>query len=736
MGGLSNILGSLFDPSKANDPGADQSLYQRLADLGALGKAGLSGLTSLMYGPESAAGKGAAQLRQGAHEIATAPQIQASDPYAARAALNNQLAQGASDVVRGSMPFAAPMMAPAIAAAPLATLGGLGAGTLASKGTEALASRAGVSPGVASLAGDIAGGVAGTGAAEAGPLAGQMNQTLQSAGDAALARLQDRGTFSGAKLHAAVPVDDLGDMAIWGAAQIARGASTFNKWSKAMIADAGGQIEPELPGLYAKSQKIYDRQLQTTANQLPNTKKLLSMYQQGIEGQDWYAHTRDELEQHFGGDTDRMVDFLAATSSNNTVAGNVSQALKAYNQWKNGEPFTGFLPAHIDMLNQAVEDQPFGGPKITNFTQNLKGDPVAVTVDRWIARALGYGDNVNPQQYKFADYLITQAAQAKGIEPRQMQAAIWKTIKDTQGTRNDTGASFEDVLRAKLLKDPDLGPALQAASVSPPAPFRGAPVATVETATRLTPEGNEAADLFNQLPDEPWAQDARAQYQQIQRNMMRNLGTSPEKGQPSLISQLMSEVVGKPVDVSRIDFNGYGTYEGEINPNMRIPMTGRAGSGEWVTLSQPQREAFLALLGQDTDQAGMAASHFETAPKGAQPQTYSVFLGGAKANPSAIANFSKEIGFPVNVSQAPNGVLIDVNAFGGNPGPGAAPSRRRSQLRSRPERQTYRLFRRELRERLRRWFPISGENQCQCIPPTPTTKRRRACRRAASRPRS
>jgi hypothetical protein len=299
--------------------------------------------------------------------------------------------------------------------------------------------------------------------APAGHTFESVSQKLQDAADAALERLRQRGTLSGTKLNAGIPLEDMGDMAIWGAAKMAKGVVDFGKWSKELIAEAGDNIKPYLQELYAKAQKIYSRHLETTANALPNTQQMLKMYKQGIEGQDWYANTHEELSKFFGDDTNRFVDFLAATSPNNTVAGNVSQALKAYMQYKNGQPFTGFLPAHIDMLNKAAADQPFGGLKVSSFAKNLKGDPIAVTVDRWIARAMGLGDAVTPQQYKFADYLITQVANKKGIEPRQLQAAIWKAMKDSQGIAGQTGDAFEAVLQRKLMKDPDLAGAIAGA---------------------------------------------------------------------------------------------------------------------------------------------------------------------------------------------------------------------------------------------------------------------------------
>lgn len=143
----------------------------------------------------------------------------------------------------------------------------------------------------------------------------------------------------------------------------------------------------------------------------------------------------------------------------------MTAALKAYMQWKNGQPFQGFMPVVIDMLNKATRGEPFGGLKVSSFKKNLMGDPLPVTVDRWIARAFGFGDQPTPVQYKFMDYLITQTAQRKGIEPRQMQAAIWKTMRDAKAM-STTGEAFEVVLRKRIMADPDLAATIKQLSGS------------------------------------------------------------------------------------------------------------------------------------------------------------------------------------------------------------------------------------------------------------------------------
>lgn len=286
--------------------------------------------------------------------------------------------------------------------------------------------------------------------------AGGVYEKLQTTADDAMQRIRDRGTFSGTKLNAAVPVEDLADMAIWGAAKIAQGTITFGRWSKEMIADAGAQIKPHLARLYKEAQAIYARHVDATAQSLPKTKLLLTLYKRGEHGRDWYKSTHAELERMFGPDVEMMEKFLAATSPANTVAGNVVAALKAYRQWRSGQPFEGFLPVHKNGLVAAAAGQDFGGLKVRSFLANLKGDPEAVTVDRWVRRAFGFKkDTITDAQYKFMDYTLTQIAKRNGMEPRQLQAALWTAMKaaDEGGSRS-TSLPFEALLPKKIAEDP------------------------------------------------------------------------------------------------------------------------------------------------------------------------------------------------------------------------------------------------------------------------------------------
>lgn len=202
--------------------------------------------------------------------------------------------------------------------------------------------------------------------------------------------------------------------------------------------------------------------------------------------------------------------------------------------------------------------------------------------------------------------------------------------------------------------------------------YIASPTATVETATTQTPEGRAATDLLGRLPsgsDAPsWANQARYGYESVQRNSMRALSSSGKS--PSVISQLVAPLVGDPrAAVSRIDNTGWGTYQNDISPNMRIPMLANGKNGR-QTLTPDQIHPLLSALGEAFQQDAVPASHFETLnPSQAltQPQTHSVFVpetgpNGSQTTLDQLKQFRSSMGdHEMSVSRAPNGTLIDIH---------------------------------------------------------------------------
>jgi hypothetical protein len=205
-------------------------------------------------------------------------------------------------------------------------------------------------------------------------------------------------------------------------------------------------------------------------------------------------------------------------------------------------------------------------------------------------------------------------------------------------------------------------------------------IATIESASTMTPQGAEAHGLASALPPlegaPGWAGNARYDLDRVQRRAMDAFARGSEKN-PSILSDMIGSLLGRNAAVSRVDTRGQGMFEGELSPNMRIPLVAKTGAG-LIDLDEGQRRALLAAVGHAWDQAAMAGSKFtvmregDPLPRGHQ-QTYSMFLPGTEEIAGdKINQFRAAIGgYPLNVSRPANGTLIDINVGGYDASPTA-----------------------------------------------------------------
>ena len=123
----------------------------------------------------------------------------------------------------------------------------------------------------------------------------------------------------------------------------------------------------------------------------PNTKQALRFAQIGLHGSKWYDDLQQELVKGFGKDARLFAVLLAVTSPNTSVQGNCTLATKAFEQWKQGKSFEGFLSIVISQLELLrASEQKQGclqielvkGLKIQHFLQSILGNSEAVAVDR------------------------------------------------------------------------------------------------------------------------------------------------------------------------------------------------------------------------------------------------------------------------------------------------------------------------------------------------------------------
>ncbi|HXA25601.1 MAG TPA: hypothetical protein VNW90_25260 [Acetobacteraceae bacterium] len=405
-----------------------------------------------------------------------------------------------------------------------------------------------------------------------------------------------------------------------------------------------------------------------------------------------------------------FIDNVAATSGGAKPYTNMKRALGTYAENLQNVPIYTDLrdPASVrNALNPELDR--LGTHKYQNFsgtmqyTSGLDNRPPLSVNDVQMADIFGIkGSDIgkNPALYEVLSRYTNKVRDAQNAlmpeggqpwETWQVQAPTWvqnRLDKDPKSTYDDYAMVLPRITKelndagietpgGKISLETMMDPRFPNVMSGTRENFMGTPVGTVEFATTKTPAGAAATQMRSQLeqydPNIPWVRDAKAKYEQIQRNAMTDFAMR-HGDDPSLVSQLMSHLTGQKLDTSRLEWNGYGTYEGDINPNLRIPMGGTGGKG-FVQMDKPQREAFLSILGQDLNQDGMAASHFTTVPHAEGPpsadRTFSVFMRryDNQVDQNAIQEFSRQLGYPVNVSRTPNGVLVDVNIADKGVGP-------------------------------------------------------------------
>ena len=71
------------------------------------------------------------------------------------------------------------------------------------------------------------------------------------------------------------------------------------------------------------------------------------------------------------------------------------------------------------------------GPKVENFAAAILGEPCAVVLDTWMFQACGHHRiDATPKQYDLLAESLMWASEARGEQPRDMQAIIWTALRD------------------------------------------------------------------------------------------------------------------------------------------------------------------------------------------------------------------------------------------------------------------------------------------------------------------
>lgn len=171
------------------------------------------------------------------------------------------------------------------------------------------------------------------------------------------------------------------------------------------------------------------------------------------EGLAWYnaaCSLADELAERFGYSRRQTAGVIAALSPRTRWSTNASSARSMVLAAYADSVSMPRLPGYSANREKAwailhTDDDPLtilGGPKVRAFYANILGNTDAVTVDIWAARA-AEGHHFDAARAivgrRYDDLVLAYqlAAQARGVTPREMQAAVWVTIR-----RVDAGALF------------------------------------------------------------------------------------------------------------------------------------------------------------------------------------------------------------------------------------------------------------------------------------------------------
>ena len=152
----------------------------------------------------------------------------------------------------------------------------------------------------------------------------------------------------------------------------------------------------------------------------------------------------------------QFVALLAIYSPQAKVDANTTFALRAWAQYKAGQPISVKTESQDAKAQQALDDVDafWSGEKTGNFFFNLlrQIDPTTegkqgATIDMWMMRAAEYeSDAPTGTQYAFMENETNAIARELGWEPQQVQAAIWVAMKarmENPGVKKRTEATSE-----------------------------------------------------------------------------------------------------------------------------------------------------------------------------------------------------------------------------------------------------------------------------------------------------
>ena len=425
----------------------------------------------------------------------------------------------------------------------------------------------------------------------------------------------------------------------------------------------------------------------------------------------WYEVSATKFQEYFpdlnADQLKKLISVVAATSVRANPFDNIRRAVAGYAQDLQGKPIDidlTIVPNVRDALSkgelEGLKTGSFGGtmqyllgmtdnvPLSTNDVQvassfgvtgeDIAQNPVLYEVlSRWYQKARNLvNEGHNPKAEPWETWQIQSAGWVRervDLDPTSTGDDYWMALDNdvSEGPKRGVIQLLEDAgipvpggkLTNSVLMDPRVPEALRPSVKK----FRGSDIITMEANTLHTPSQAKAAGLRQVAVD----QGDDVAVREYDRNLVRTVSAFDK----ALATDLATAIHGKKIPVTRVEIPTFaepysvsGSWEGQMAPNVRIPVTGMSGE---------EIESMLTILAKGLKQDGVPASTYTTIDPvvgrtGGQTPTFSVFIKTDEnlgASPDLWSEFSNALpdGFEISVNKHANGYNIDVvPRFAGN----------------------------------------------------------------------
>jgi hypothetical protein len=410
--------------------------------------------------------------------------------------------------------------------------------------------------------------------------------------------------------------------------------------------------------------------------------------------------------------TERLIDIVAGTSGGQKPTDNLRVAVASMAQDMQGRPVS-VGTRDESSLTAALSPAMLETHKFGNFSDTMQvlgglrpGVKPLPTIDLQMAKVFGVQHAAiasDPRMYEAMSRFLIKLRDAQNAmlkngeqpyESWQIQALLWVAQRDTSDPDSFNIGMPKIVAQLKkagiptpggkiteeTLMDPRTSDVLAPTSKIIPESY----TATIGTWNNLTKVGKESAEVLEELKaiDAPWARKMVDEFEKIQRRTMRAFGNRrpPKPGnktrQKSVASWLLSVIMNKSPnshELSRVDTDAWGTFEGAASPNIRFPLnlgavgdTEEGGGTKRYVPTKDHREQFLSVLGKYLKQESQAASQFIPADLGSH-DTFSILVrryDKVGITESELEEISDGLGRPISYKQVPNGWQLDINIRG------------------------------------------------------------------------